>query len=105
VTGFATAQAPGVFKVVVVVSGVTDEQATSLVVSGEGPSLALTGDGRCDPLGVGSGSCRVTGSTTRYDFTAVAAPDGSSALVFTVSADGVADAEQGNNSARVVLSS
>ncbi len=105
VTGFATAQAPGVFKVVVVVSGVTDEQSTSLAFAGEGPSVELTGDGRCGPLSVGSGTCQVTGSTTTYDFTAVAAPDGSSALVFTVSADGVADAERANNSARVVLSS
>ena len=105
VTGFATAQAPGVFKVVVVVSGVTDEQSTSLAFAGEGPSVELTGDGRCGPLSVGSGTCEVTGSTTTYDFTAVAAPDGSSALVFTVSADGVADAERANNSARVVLSS
>ena len=37
VTGFATAQAPGVFKVVVVVSGVTDEQADLAGVRGRGP--------------------------------------------------------------------
>ena len=86
-----------------VVSGVTDEQPTTLTFAGEGPSVELTGDGRCGPLSVGSGTCEVTGSTTTYDFTAVAAPDGSSALVFTVSADGVADAEPGNNSARVPL--
>ena len=93
------------FKVVVVVSGVTDEQRRSLAFAGEGPSVELTGDGRCGPLSAGSGTCQVTGTTTTYDFTAVAAPDGSSALVFTVSADGVADAERANNSARVVLSS
>jgi hypothetical protein len=104
VTAFATAQAPGVFKVVVVVSGVTAE-TTTLTVEGEGPSAALTGDGRCAGPAVGSGSCQVTGTATTYDFTAVAPPDGSSALVFTVSAPGAADAEPGNNRTRVVLAS
>jgi RNA polymerase sigma factor (sigma-70 family) len=101
VTAFATAQAPGVFKVVVVVSGATSGTAT-LAIEGDGLSAALTGDGRCG-LALGSGTCQVTGASTTYDFTALAPPDGSSALVFTVSAPGGADAEPGNNSARVVL--
>ena len=46
----------------------------------------------------------MTGTATTYDFTALAPPDGSSALVFTVSALDTADAEPGNNSARVRLS-
>ncbi len=104
VTAFATAQAPGLFRVVVVVSGVTAEGATTLSFAGEGPSIELTGDGRCGPLSVGSGSCTVTGESTTYDLTAVASPDGSSALVFTVAADGVADAQPGNNTTRVPLS-
>ncbi len=104
VTAFATAQAPGVFKVVVVVSGAASE-ATTLTVEGEGPSAALTGDGRCAAPAVGSGSCRVTGTATTYDFTAIAPPDGGSALVFTVAAPDATDADPGNNSARVVLGS
>ena len=43
---FATAQAPGAFKVVVAVSGATSG-STTLTVAGEGLSIALTGDGRC----------------------------------------------------------
>jgi RNA polymerase sigma factor (sigma-70 family) len=105
VTGAATAHAPGVFTVVVVVSGVVDEPATSLTFATEGVSVELTADRRCSLLSLGAGSCTVTGSTTTYEFTAVAAPVGRSALVFTVSAAGVADAEPGNNTARVDLSS
>ena len=72
-------------------------------VEGEGLSAELSGDGRCDPLTVGSGSCAVTGPSTTYDFTALASPDGSAALVFTVAATGAPDADPGDNRARVVL--
>ena len=61
VTAFATAQAPGAFKVVVAVSGATSGK-TTLTVSGEGLSVALTGDGRCATLALGSGSCQVDGN-------------------------------------------
>jgi hypothetical protein len=106
VTGFATAQGGGVFKVVVVVSGVTAGVPTTLALEGEGPSVVLTGDGRCDSLSVGAGSCRVTGPSTVFDFTAAASPAGGSALVFTVSAaGGPDDPRPGNNRARVVLAS
>jgi hypothetical protein len=54
-------------------------------------------------LTVGSGSCEVSGPSTTYDFTAVASPDGTAALVFTVAATGATDAEPGNNRARVLL--
>jgi RNA polymerase sigma factor (sigma-70 family) len=105
VTAFATSQAPGVFKVVVVVSGVAAGGDTTMSIQGEGLSAELTGDGRCDIVTVGSGSCAVTGPATTYGFTAAAVPDGSAALVFRVTASGAADADPGDNSARVVLAS
>jgi hypothetical protein len=106
VTAYATGQGGGVFKVVVVVSGVSPGVPTTLALEGEGPSVVLTGDGRCDSLSLGSGSCRVTGPSTVFDFTAAGSPAGGSALVFAVSAaGGPADPHPGNNRARVLLAS
>lgn len=106
VSASATSDAPGVFSVVVVVRGLEEGTTARLLVSGSGVAVVTTDDGRCGPLGVGSGSCEVATTPTTYRFTAVAEPTGSTTLTFTVDADEPnSDPDPGNDSATVRLAS
>lgn len=72
-----------VWDIAVTVAGVEPGTSTKLVVSAGSPVVALTLDPRCGPLRSGWSSCEVTGPAT-YRFTAVALPEVSTTLTFTV---------------------
>ncbi len=102
----ASSDGPGLFTVIVSVTGLGDGSTAQLAVSGSGIAVVTTADGRCGVLEVGSGSCRVDRSPTTFEFLVAAEPTGSSSLTFTVVADGPNDdPDGGNNSATVRLQS
>lgn len=72
-----------VWDIVVSVGGVEPGSTATLEVRSGSPALTLTLDPRCGPLRSGWSSCAVTGPAT-YRFTAVAVPEVSTTLTFTV---------------------
>ena len=106
VRAWTTSQTPAVHRVSVLVTGLEPGTAARLLVSGSGLAVVATGDTRCGPLGVGSGSCAVASAPTTFVFEVVAEPTGNSSLTFTIHPDGPnADPDAGNDSATVRLGS